>query len=129
MSRKSCWDTFWGCIWILSFFIIIASIIVGSIGASSYVKEKYDESVYKSTMCFVANYAITTYKCSRQECQAFNQQCTTVYYTCYLEIYTVIYNVSDGRELQSTIKTTGGPGSQSVSISINLTNIFIKFVN
>ncbi len=37
MSRESCWNICCGCILILSFLIIIALIIVGSIGASFYV--------------------------------------------------------------------------------------------
>jgi hypothetical protein len=119
ISQESRWKTFWGCILCLSFLIIIASIIVGSIGASSYVQEKHDESIYRSTMCFVTNYTITEYTCPTQTCYSsgYSQQCTTVDSTCYLNIYIVIYNVSDGRELQSTIITRDKPpGPYEVSI-------------
>jgi hypothetical protein len=114
MFRESCWNKYRGhIIFILSVLIIIPSIIFGSIGAWAYVKLKHDQSVYKPTMCFVKNYTITESKCPTESC---SWGCTTVYEPCYLEIYIVIYNVSNGRELQSTIKTTDGSGPHSVSI-------------
>jgi hypothetical protein len=118
MSRESCSSKFWTCICIISSCIIIASIIVGSIGAASYVKEKHDESIYKPTMCFVENYTITDSTCSKQQCNSngFGQTCTNVYYTCPIELYIVMYNVSDGRQIQSDIKTKDGPGPNSVRI-------------
>ncbi len=120
MSHDSRCERYIGCILFLLMLIIIASIIVGSIGAASYVSEKHDESVYKPTMCFVKNYTLVESKCSTQNCQSsgFGQQCTTDYYTCYLVMYTVIYNISDGTEFESTITATDGPGAQSVSMLI-----------
>jgi hypothetical protein len=102
-----------------SILAIIASIIVGSIGAGYYVPEKHDETVYKPTMCLVTNYTIVVSNCTRQNCHqvGFNQQCTTESYTCEWAMYTVVYNTSDGREIElDTTTTTGGPGADSVSI-------------
>jgi hypothetical protein len=111
MSRESCWNTSWLCILFLLFLIMPTSIIFGSIGVSSYVTEKHDQSVYKSTICFVTNYTITEQQCLIQTGFVGGS------YTCYLQIYIVSYNVSNGRELQSTIETKyQHPESYSVSI-------------
>lgn len=118
MSKNSCSTTCQVLTYVLSFCIIIASIVIGSIGAALYVKEKHAESIYKLTMCFVDNYTSVESQCARQVCQSagFNTQCTTTYYTCYIDTYTVIYNASDGTQLQSITTAENGPGSNSVRI-------------
>jgi hypothetical protein len=113
MPRGLGWDIYCDCILVLSILIIITSIIIGS---SSCVKEKHD---YKSTICFVTNYTIIEHNCSIQECHSreIRQQQIIVDHICYLQIYFVTYNVSDGRKLQSTaILTDEPPGPYEVSI-------------
>jgi hypothetical protein len=97
--------------------IIAGSIVVGSIGAASYVSEKHDENVYKPTMCFVKNYAIVPDTCVWQHCQdvGSDEQCSTQYYTCDTALYTVVYNTLYERQTESSTKATGGPGADSVS--------------
>ena len=128
MSKSSDSKSCGGCIVLFLCMIIVASIVVGSIGAAFYVTEKYDESVYKSTMCFVRNYTMVESSCSRQDCYSngFSQSCATSYYACYILAYTVIYHTTDGRELESTTTATGGPGMQSVSIQLSWVAYLIK---
>jgi hypothetical protein len=98
--------------------ILIGSIIIGSIGVLHYIKEKHSQSNCKPTMCFVQNYLLVGSKCPTQQCKPTGiiQPCTTVYYTCDLDTYVVIYNVSDGRQIRSTTTAKDGPGSKSVRI-------------
>jgi hypothetical protein len=84
----------------ISILIIIASITIGSIGAKTYASIRHDQFIYKPTMCFVENYTIILGRCRR---------------ACYKELYTIIYNVSNGREIESTTIDTNGPGENSVS--------------
>jgi hypothetical protein len=97
--------------------IIAGSLMVGLIGTAFYVTEKHDENVYKPTMCFVKNYTIIQDTCVRQNCQGVGsgEHCSTEYYTCDTALYTVVYNTSDGREIESSTKATGGPAADSVS--------------
>jgi competence protein ComGF len=81
---------------------LLSLILIGSIGTVFYAKEKRDQSTYKPTMCFVENYSLVESKCQKQECHSgFINACQTNYYTCNLNAYTVIYNVSDGRITQT----------------------------
>jgi hypothetical protein len=122
MSYNSRCETCCKCFFNYSTLVIITSIIVGSIGAAYYVSEKRDESVYKPTMCFVKNYTLIKKTCASQNCEQteFGQECTTTYYSCDETWYTVVYNVSDGREIQSSGFWTNGPGANSVSIQMEL---------
>lgn len=97
--------------------VIVASIIVGSIGAAFYVSDKHSESVYRSTMCFVKSYTTITDTCSDQDCDTTETgtTCTTNYYQCTIPMYTVVYHILDGREIESTIIGADGPGANSVS--------------
>lgn len=113
-SREYCF----GCICLLLTGILITSIILGSIGASSYVTDKHGESVYKPTMCLVEKYTIINETCSSSTCYGLGS-CFTNYYSCNTPLYTVGYNVSDGREVESTIKGRDGPGADSVRMVFN----------
>ena len=106
---------------IISFFLIFVSIMIGSIGTAFYVSDKHGELVYKPTMCFVKSYATIIETCSQQNCnrELGTSVCTTDYYPCSKSMYTVAYNVSDGREVISTIISTDGPGADSVSPMID----------
>lgn len=117
--------------------VAIALIIVGSTGAVIYASEKHDESVYKPTMCFVKDYERDKNTCSSASCKRIGRRksCITRYYTCYTEVYTVIYNISDDRTIESTTKGSGRPGKNSVSTLFEFEAIrcnekaLIKFLN
>jgi hypothetical protein len=103
----------------LLFVLTIGSGIVGIIGSVKYVSDKHDESVYKPTMCFVKNYTLTEITCSGEDCSSSgSQSCTTHYYSCNIELYTVLYNVSNNGAIQTTTDASNGPGSSSVSEGI-----------
>lgn len=87
-------------------------------GSKYLLNRKHTEPTYKRTMCFVKNAIIVTSNCSIQKCQTgeANTHCYTEYYTCYNETYTVIYNTTDGRELESTLTITDEPKAQLVSM-------------
>jgi hypothetical protein len=97
--------------------IFIASIVFGSIGTSYYISEKHNQSIYKPIICFIHSYSLVESQCPTQNCSGeFIPSCTTIYYTCHLDTYVVIYNVSDGRQIQSTSTAKDGPGPKSVRI-------------
>jgi low temperature requirement protein LtrA len=92
MPKKSSEVSLGQCLWIVLCFILMISIVIGSVGTAFYVKEKYNQSIYKPTMCFVQNYSLIESKCPKQECSSssFSQSCTTVYYISNLDTYVII---------------------------------------
>ena len=71
-----------------------------------YAREKTIESLYRTTMCFVTSFE--NYKdCSGGGCVIMRK-------------YEVVYNVSDGRTIESATIESGGPGPNSVRTFIRL---------
>ncbi|CAF1345180.1 unnamed protein product [Adineta steineri] len=97
-------------IWCPILFIIvtleISLVIIGSVGTANYVRDKHDESIYRSTMCYVTH------------CDTFE---STYYYatgsptTTYWNVKSVLYNISDGRLMNSTIATDMADPSHKVN--------------
>lgn len=100
--------------------LMLVSILVGIIGTAEYVPEKHDESVYKRTTCLVKNYTRFGKICSSQSCtgSGSDEICTTDYYTCHVEVYTVLYNVSSLGTIETSFVSSDGPGSNSVRITL-----------
>ena len=65
-----------------------------------YAREKNIESLYRTTMCFVTSYENYA-DCSGGVCVLMRK-------------YEIVYNVSDGRTIESTTIESGGPGPNSV---------------
>ena len=99
---------------------IVASIVVGSIGAAFYATDKRDGLNFKPTMCFVKTFQSSQGTCSRRECTGVYpiRYCSTVYYKCYKDTYTVTYDVPGKGKLETETTATGGPGRKAVSIVI-----------
>jgi hypothetical protein len=96
---------------------LIIWIIIGSTGLSLYISEKHNQSIYKPTVCFVQNYSLVESQCLTEKCSGgFLSSCTTIDYACDLHTYVIIYNVSDGRQIQLTKREKDGSGSKSVSV-------------
>ncbi|CAF1400294.1 unnamed protein product [Adineta ricciae] len=66
-----------------------------------YAREKTIESLYTTTTCFVTSFENYT-DCSGGVCVIMRK-------------YEVVYNVSDGRTIESTTIESGGPGPNSVN--------------
>ncbi len=86
------------------------------IGTAVYVTKKRDESVYKPTRCFVKNYTFFGKICTSRSCadSENSQICSKSYYLCNEEFYTAIYNVCNGRTIETVFEASDGPGPDSV---------------
>jgi len=98
--------------------LAIVSAIVAIIGTVGYVSEKHVESTYKGTMCFITNHTVINKTCSSETCSGFGifRTCTKKYSPCNTESYTVKYNTSNGKTIESTVNGSAGPGPNAVRI-------------
>lgn len=100
----ACSDTCHAILKILSVEFAIGCIVMGSIGAAYYVRDKHDETVLKSTLCYITN----TYIDSSDSTDA-DGHTTCISYRVFL----VQYNTSDGQKINSTI-SNGSPNDYIV---------------
>jgi hypothetical protein len=78
--------------------IFIIAIIIGSTSTYNYAQQKQYQSSHKPTACFIKDYSLVQSNCLKKECKL----CRKISYICYLRKYFIVYNVSNGRQIQST---------------------------
>ncbi|CAF1199800.1 unnamed protein product [Adineta ricciae] len=102
---------------ITSVVILTIFALIGITGTALYVPAKRDESTYQLTMCFVKGYRLVQKTCSSQSCtgSGATYRCTTSYFSCDQQFYTVSYNISSGTTVETTFEASDGPGSNSVN--------------
>jgi len=100
----------------LSVGLVVVWALVVIIGPAVYVTKKRDNFFLKPTMCFVKNYTFFGKICTSKPCDGSGncQTCSKSYCSCNEEFYTVIYNVSNGRAIETPFEASDGPGSNSV---------------
>jgi hypothetical protein len=74
-------------------------------------------------MYFVKNYTFFGKICTSKPCDGSGncQTCSKSYCSCNEEFYTVIYNVSNGRAIETPFEASDGPGSNSVDTLVKVT--------
>jgi hypothetical protein len=97
--------------------------LVGIIRTAVYVTKKRDESVYKPKRCSVKNYTFFGKICRSKFCDGSenSQICSKSYCLCNEEFYTVIYNVCNGRTIETAFEASDGPGPDSVGTLVEVT--------
>ncbi|CAF1116878.1 unnamed protein product [Adineta ricciae] len=90
------WDVFYK---IFLVFSLIAGIIVGSYGLSLYLKAKQDEHLFRpwQTIC-----TLLDYEAVKHDCKSCGEDGCIVY-TCYNQVYQIIYEIFNGTFVNSTI--------------------------
>ena len=85
------------CAFVVAFFSFIVFIIVGSIAASQYVKDRNIRNLHKNTSCLLLNYSISEHQC--ETCGQYG--CSN--YKCFDEHFQVSYPIFNHTRITSVI--------------------------
>ncbi|CAF1258625.1 unnamed protein product [Adineta ricciae] len=98
-------------------FSLIAGIIVGSYGLSLYLQAKQDEHLFRpwQTICTLLDYQVV-----KHDCKSCGEDGCIVY-TCYNQVYQIIYEIFNGTFVNSTIIFNDKQTQRTMKIGENYT--------
>ncbi|UJR24782.1 hypothetical protein I4U23_006156 [Adineta vaga] len=98
-------------------FSLIAGIIVGSYGLALYVKAIQDEHLFRpwQTICHLLDYQTI-----KHDCKSCGEDGCLVY-TCYNQIYQIMYQIFNGTYINSTIIFNDKQNQRAMKVGENYT--------
>ncbi|CAF1053452.1 unnamed protein product [Adineta ricciae] len=107
---KSKWTSFLICLLSLSVLFFVPCVVIGSIYADSYSKDRKTQGILTETTCLVLNYTYYEHTCSQCSYDSSSYEQTYSKYTCVDEYFSLSYPIHNGTSITSTYTTKSRAG-------------------